>query len=158
MSFQWKVHFQNKATEKEVSKGLIMSSAKSKTVDKNATYGADMMGNPICNVAKAHVFLSHVQAETPAQMLDAMDQICHRREAAKNLKKPMGSSIKVWVDVFCLRQNAKNEFNPKEIKLLLKDIGNTVSYFDGPAFDDTYLTRSFCILELFSTINSGSNL
>ena len=64
-------------------------------------------------IGETEVFLSHVQAESPDETLNAMRIIDFRGGPARRGTKHQIS--KIWVDYFCLRQ-LKNDFQTKQVE------------------------------------------
>merc|ERR1712217_919212 len=93
-------------------------------------------------VGIANVFISHAQGEP-------------MEDVKKVMKKYKGHEIYQWVDIFSLRQCAKNEFNPPEIVRLIHDIGNIVIAIDR---DTMYFKRTFCIFEAYAAISTNSKV
>ena len=106
-------------------------------------------------IGEAEVFLSHVQAESPAQTLTAMFDIDGRYGAARMGTKHYGS--KIWVDYFCLRQ-LKNDFQTKQVEQLIRKTGAVYVYMDGKETGSSYPTRSFCVFETATAIENGATL
>ena len=102
-------------------------------------------------VGEAEVFLSHVQAEHPAETFAAMLRVDNRSGAARQLKK---RDSLIWVDYFSLRQ-CRPDFEAIEIMRLIKQIG---AVFVGIDTTGTYLARSFCILESFAAVEGSTTL
>jgi hypothetical protein len=55
-----------------------------------------------------------------------------------------------WLDYFSLRQNG-NDFDPEIIMALIARVGSFVATVP---LDFSYLTRSFCVLEIFSAVKA----
>jgi hypothetical protein len=60
----------------------------------------------------------------------------------------------LWVDYFVLRQ-CHNDFDLEAIRRVIRDIGCTMVEIDPTL---TYLKRSFCLFEVFATIESKTTL
>jgi len=107
-------------------------------------------------VGKADVFISHCQSERPQRTLDLMSQVDRRMGSLAVTEKIHSFQ---WVDYFALRQShkrgdfEKGEFEAVEIYKLIKSIGTTIA---RP--DEEYFSRSFCILEIFATIDNEKKL
>ena len=120
-------------------------------------------GKSVCEVLKERgwdidepeVFLSHVQAETPTDTLDAMHRIDKRIGAARRGTKHTGS--KIWVDYFCLRQ-LQNDFKTEQVVQLIGKTGAVYVYMDGKDTGCSYPKRSFCVFESSVAIESGATL
>ena len=106
-------------------------------------------------VGEAEVFLSHVQAESPEETLEAMLNIHSRQGPARKGTKHRGS--KIWVDYFCLRQ-LKNDFQTKQVEQLIRKTGAVYVFMDGEETGSSYPTRSFCVFELASAVENGATL
>ena len=108
-------------------------------------------------VGEADVFLSHVQAEHPRESLGAMANIDERRGAARRGTKHMGS--KIWVDYFCLRQATKaGDFKPDQVVELIRKTGSVYVLMDGEETLSSYPTRTWCVFELSSTVETKAAL
>jgi len=106
-------------------------------------------------IGEAEVFLSHVQAESPSETLNAMRIIDGRLgPARRGVKHPYS---KVWVDYFCLRQ-LKNDFQTQQVEQLIRKTGAVYVWMDGEATGSSYPTRTFCVFELASAVENGATL
>lgn len=109
-------------------------------------------GNP--HVASADVFLSHVQS------LGMGTTLCTLKDGPETFTSyfAKGDALPLipfyWVDYFCLRQ-CQADFDIRQIRAAIAEIGLTLAEIDGAR---TYLTRSFCVFELFATVDSGAKL
>ena len=124
-----------------------------------------MENNP--NVGRADVFLSHVQSAHVGEMLGTM-------KAANDAFKECGGNTKYWIDFFTLRQCEESAFKPEEMVRVISDIGVTVVELDGAFVGDvdlgdgkgvavtakpcTYLSRTFCIFEVYATIKEHGSV
>ena len=106
-------------------------------------------------VGEAEVFLSHVQAESPNETLNAMNSIDKRQGEARRGTKHTGS--KIWVDYFCLRQ-LKNDFKTQQVEQLIRKTGAVYVYIDGKETGSSYSTRTFCLFESATAIENGATL
>ena len=106
-------------------------------------------------IGEAEVFLSHVQAESIFQTLDAMDNIDQRVGPARKGTKHQNS--KVWVDYFCLRQ-LKNDFQTQQVEQLIRETGAVYVSMDGKETGSSYPKRTFCVFELASAVENGATL
>jgi len=110
------------------------------------------------HVGPAHVFYSHIQStsieRTVQCMRDGLEM--NRTEVSK---APMGerfdSGVFFWLDYFVLRQCLK-DFDLNGTRQVIKDIGCTFVELDHDPL--SYLTRSFCILEAFASVESKATI
>ena len=114
-------------------------------------------------VGKADVFLSHVQSAHIGELLGTM-------KAAIDAFQECSENTKFWVDFFTLRQCQEHAFEPAEMVGVIRDIGVTVVELDGDfvgnldvgggnvvhagAAPCTYLSRTFCIFEVYATLKA----
>ena len=108
----------------------------------------------------AKVFLSHSQAEHPAEMMAGLIAAAFEVAGLGDTAKPGAkwNSVPVWIDAFSLRQTAtrrEDRFDADQIVALIKKIGCTVATVDNTR---RFLTRSMCIMESFATITTGGQL
>jgi len=64
---------------------------------------------------------------------------------------------KYFLDVFCIRQSAKGDFNPAIVQEVIKDIGYT-AMIALPWESPETLKRIWCVYEVFCTVQGGSKL
>jgi len=93
---------------------------------------------------KAQVFFSHAQGEPLLRTFRAM-----RRVEIESKSTP-----KFWLDIFCLRQ-CISDFVLEKVKETIKLIEKTVMLIDSWQTPST-LTRTFCVFEIISTLESGA--
>ena len=107
------------------------------------------------HVNLATIFWSHIDAEP---VIDhAKGTLVRIREARQTYEQQLPSRSEQfwWVDYFCLRQGIASDFNLPEIMLLIQEI----PFFIASVADATdksirtYISRSFCLFEIFSAIN-----
>jgi len=104
------------------------------------------LGTHALGVGSAHAFLSHVQLEPLKDTLAAME--------SELIEK--GSNDKCFfVDYVGLRQCQSDFHLPKVMQAIAK-IGTTVMCLHSRP--ETYLERSFCVFEVFATINANKAL
>jgi hypothetical protein len=107
-------------------------------------------------VGDAEVFVSHAQVEGPGLTIDLMTIVNHAQGRMANVPR---QEARQWVDFFSLRQCA-SDFAPREVYALIKLIGVTAVAMDFQEEKKAigYLSRSFCLLEAWATIDSGGKL
>jgi hypothetical protein len=108
----------------------------------------------------AKVFLSHSQAEHPAEMMAGLIAAAFEVAGIGDTNKPGAkwNKVPVWIDAFSLRQTAtrrEDRFDADQIVALIKKIGCTVATIDNTR---RYVTRSMCIMESYATITTGGQL
>ena len=108
----------------------------------------------------AKVFLSHSQAEHPAEMMAGLIAAAFEVAGLGDTSKPGAkwNKVPVWIDAFSMRQTAtrrEDRWNPNQVAALIKKIGCTVATIDKT---ELYLKRSNCILESYATITTGGKL
>ena len=101
-------------------------------------------------VSTANVFYSHIQRKTIERTLECMEAA----RAAHRTALPEGE-LYFWLDYFVLRQ-CMQDFELPKIQQAIADIGCTVVELDNEPH--AYLSRSFCVLEVYATVNSGARL
>lgn len=110
-------------------------------------------------VGIANIFWSHVDVEP---VIDHCKGTFVRIREARKLYKsqlPPQSDQYFWVDYFSLRQGIDNDFEIEAIISLIKEIKNVIcSLEDSNGSVRTYLSRSFCLLEIFSAMGDEMNL
>jgi hypothetical protein len=107
----------------------------------------------------AKVFLSHSQAEHPAEMMAGLIAAAFEVAGIGDTNKPGAkwNKVPVWIDAFSMRQNEEldKRWNPNQVVALIKKIGCTVATIDKTKL---YVKRSNCILESYATITTGGQL
>jgi hypothetical protein len=82
----------------------------------------------------AKVFLSHSQAEHPAEMMAGLIAAAFEVAGIGDTNKPGAkwNKVPVWIDAFSMRQNEEREerWNPNQVVALIKKIGCTVATID----------------------------
>jgi len=101
-----------------------------------------------CHVGQAKAFFSHVQSMHISQAL-------HSLLVAAEAFAQFTEQTCFWFDLFTLRQCQKGAFVPSQIVSVIGRIGLTLVELDEKA---TYLTRSFCLFEVFATIQGKAEL
>jgi len=107
------------------------------------------------NVGRANVFYSHIQGvwlpETIRRMREGIE--AHKDQ----LPSTDESQLFFWLDYTTLKQAKKGgDFDLARVRQLVKEIGLVLAELD---FDlQAYLTRSFCILEIFAAVDAGATL
>jgi len=92
-------------------------------------------------VGKADWFLSHVQMFPFGNNVDTIyDAKLH--------------DAKIWIDLFVLRQ-CQRDFEVHRIREVIREIGHTVVEIDD---DATYLSRSFCVFEVFASVEGEAEI
>ena len=94
-------------------------------------------------VSVANAFYSHIQAKWPRRTFACM------RLASDAYRSELGGDFVFWLDYLSLRQ-CQRDFDLVKVQELVETIGFTVVELDTDP--QAYHTRSFCVLELFSTI------
>ncbi len=110
-------------------------------------------------VGIATIFWSHIDNEPVIDHCSGT--LVRMREAREKYidQLPPRDEQYWWLDYFSLRQGIDNDFDIIAIVDLIKSIRNVVcSLQDSNSTVKTYLSRSFCLLELFSGINDDMNL
>jgi hypothetical protein len=105
-------------------------------------------------VGLATIFWSHVDSEP---VIDHAKGTFVRIREARELyasQLPDRTEQYWWVDYFSLRQGIPNDFDLPAIIQLIQDIGCVVCSLQDPINSSvkTYLTRSFCLIEMFSAL------
>ena len=108
-------------------------------------------GHP--GVGTARIFYSHMQSLCAVKCEGTFYNIVVGVECFEHALPPK-HELFVWMDCFVLRQ-CHNDFNLKAIRTVIRDIGCTMVEIDTAL---AYLKRSFCIFEVFATIESGAKL
>jgi hypothetical protein len=123
------------------------------------SYGGEYTGMSVCElilqhdrfadlrqfVRPAEVFWSHIQLEgflAVDKKETTVGYIIRHDETRKKCA--------YWLDYFSLRQNG-NDFDPEIIMALIARVGSFVATVPP---DFSYLTRCFCILEIFSAVRA----
>jgi hypothetical protein len=103
-------------------------------------------------VGEANVFLSHTQAEHPGTTCVALGYalLADGRAVVRQ-----HIDTYVWLDYTSLRQDVK-DFEINQVLSIVKEIGCTLAVL--PKEPQVYLTRLFCIFELYATILNDSKL
>jgi len=105
------------------------------------------------NVRRANVFYSHTQGvviwETIRRMREGVEAHTGKLPSTDE------SQLFFWLDYTTLKQCVQ-DFDLNRVRQLIKEIGLTLAELDIDP--QTYLTRSFCILELLATVQGGANL
>lgn len=118
-------------------------------------------GSP--HIAQANVFYSHVQRFSIGATIYCMGRACRDhahalRRAGRGSPKQTGlvktEGLFFWLDYFCLRQ-CQSDFNIPNVLSVVKQIGCTLAEIDAHM---DYLSRTWCILELISTIMGDAML
>ena len=105
------------------------------------------------NVGRANVFYSHIQGVQLPYTIQRMREGI----AAHKDKLPAAdeSQLFFWLDYTTLKQ-CQQDFDLPRIRQIIKQIGLTLAELD---FDlQAYLTRSFCVLEIYGTVAGGAKL
>jgi hypothetical protein len=102
------------------------------------------------HISPANIFYSHIQSTPPHHTFQQLSIACEEFDEELPTEE-----LFCWLDYFSLRQNV-NDFCVDAVVSLIKDIGTTVAEVDH--FELAYLKRSFCILELFATVDGGAKL
>jgi hypothetical protein len=109
------------------------------------------------HVSTATLFYSHLQLKEPLDTFYCMG-MAQRTQISK---LPAKHKQFWWLDYFCLRQ-CVDDFKTDQMIVLVRDIGLTVAEIDDKPVLGLepleYLRRSFCILELYATIDGGAEL
>jgi len=92
---------------------------------------------------QAGVFISHVQSEHPSDTMKAM----------RKLDREIGGKFQ-WLDSFSLKQ-CQQDFKPESIVALIKWVGHTHVICD---WELSYPKRSFCVLELYASVQGKAKL
>jgi hypothetical protein len=116
-------------------------------------------GKSVCEVLlgekSAHIklcadcFVSHIQSRTVNQLMGTL------RQAAVQHCEHLPVDPALWIDYVCVRQCQKGGFNLPQIGALINEIGCTLLELDRPA---KALRRSWCIFEMFVTVNQSRRL
>lgn len=88
----------------------------------------------------ANVFVSHYQGELAADILAAMD-VYEKRHA----------NSKYFLDIFCIRQGIKNDFQIDRVQNLICGIGVTL-LVAKPWRNPETINRIWCVYEVFCTV------
>lgn len=95
-------------------------------------------------VGKANVFFSHMQR--PCAVSVAFRNLWSAHNTFDSVL-PAEEDTYFWVDYFVLRQ-CQRDFNVEAIRSVVNEIGCTLAELDSRM---RYLTRSFCVFEVFCT-------
>ena len=108
-----------------------------------------MRGHP--GVGKANVFYSHIQSLCAVR---CEGTFYNAVLGCDFFESELPTPTYFWMDYFVLRQ-CHNDFHPDAIGQVIADIGCTMVELDRKML---YLTRSFCVFELYSAIASNSKV
>ena len=97
------------------------------------------------HVGPATVFASHIQASQIAALMGTL-------AAAPGLFASCTTSTFYWIDYATLRQCQPGAFVPEEILSVMKTMVSCLVEIDR---DATYLTRAFCVFEIFAAVVAG---
>ena len=104
------------------------------------------------HVGRANVFYSHPQAVTVRRTVECLREGMEAHRAAL----PAGTTkIFFWLDYTTLKQ-CQRDFQMPVVRKTIGTIGFTLAELDNAP--QQYLGRSFCMVEMFETINSGGTL
>ena len=104
------------------------------------------------HVNRANVFYSHPQAVTVRRTLECMREGMEAHRAAL----PAGTTkVFYWLDYTTLKQ-CQRDFQMPVVRKTIGTIGFTLAELDNAP--QQYFGRSFCMVEMFETINSGGTL
>ena len=104
------------------------------------------------HVGRANVFYSHVQAVPVRRTLECMREgmEAHKAELSTGTTK-----VFHWLDYTTLKQ-CQSDFQMPVVRKTIGKLGFTLAELDNAP--GKYLGRSFCMVEMFETINSGGKL
>eukprot|EP00929_Paragymnodinium_shiwhaense_P013588 TRINITY_DN121441_c0_g1_i1.p1 TRINITY_DN121441_c0_g1~~TRINITY_DN121441_c0_g1_i1.p1 ORF type:complete len:369 (-),score=55.85 TRINITY_DN121441_c0_g1_i1:42-1148(-) len=113
-------------------------------------------------VGQATVFYSHVQSIDYAWVDSVLRVLLDDSGGMESVNSYLyeggrfvpGGVVTFWLDYFVLRQ-CMNDFKVSMVKQVVSDIGWTVAEID---MSMSYLERTFCVFELFATVQSKATL
>ena len=101
-------------------------------------------------VSRANCFYSHVQIPSVSVTVEQMELTCRSHPELLPIEQTF-----FWLDFLVLRQ-CTNDFDLQKVRAIIKQVGRTCVEISkergGTTISLSYLKRSFCVFELFTSV------